>query len=335
MKKQFILTALTLAAAAVSAAEIKDGFDGTRWSLWTPKASKAALKINKTEGNTAPGCGEVTFKPGHPAGQYGCFMKRFPAGGEKTYRVTVMVRNKNPEKPGEASVAMQAYKGNKYLYQVISSGKIALDAEWSRIGMEFTQPKNADTACILLSGFGEEGTVIQFDDMTMTEVDLSKNYKDSFDALGWSFWKANDTKVTPKFDPKEGHEAKGSASIIVEEGNDKGKSGSLMRRFPVRPGKEYTLVVFVKSSGVSDNSTIGLNLQGQNAQNRFLGTGVQGTKIKAEDCRDWKRMVFTYRIPSTGKWQNCAAILVTLTAGGTQPGTVWFDDFEFFDNDEE
>ena len=165
MKKQFVLTVLTLAAAAVSGAEIKDGFDGTRWSLWTPKASKAAFKINKAEGNTAPGCGEITFKPGHPAGQYGCFMKRFPAEGGKTYRVTVMVRNKKPEKPGEASVAVQAYKGNKYLYQVISSGKIAVGTEWSRIGTEFTQQKNADQVSILLSGFGEEGTVIQFDDM--------------------------------------------------------------------------------------------------------------------------------------------------------------------------
>lgn len=334
MKKQFILTALTLAAATVSAAEVKDGFE-VKWGVWTPKASKAVFKINKADGNAALGCGEITFKAGHPAGQYGCFTKRFPVEGGKTYRVTVMVRNKNPEKPGEASVAAQAFQGKKYLNQAISSGKIAVGAEWIRIGAEFTQPKNADIAYILLSGHGEEGTVIQFDDLVMTEVDMSKNYKDNFDAFGWSFWKGNGTKVSPKYDPKEGHEAKGSASIVVEAGNDKGRSGSLMRRFPVQPGKEYTLLVFVKSSGLSSDASIGLNLQGQNAQNKFLGTGVQGTKIKAEDCRDWKRMAFTYRIPTTGKWQNCSSILVTLTAGGSQPGTVWFDDFEIFCNDEE
>ena len=83
MKKNLVLTALTLAAAAVSAAEVKDGFD-SRWGMWAPKASKAAFKINKAEGNTAPGCGEITFKAGHPAGQYGCFTKKFPAAGGKT-----------------------------------------------------------------------------------------------------------------------------------------------------------------------------------------------------------------------------------------------------------
>ena len=334
MKKHIVLTALTLAAATISAAEVKDGFE-TRWGTWGPKASKAVFKFNKTEGNTAPGCGEITFKPGHPAGQYGCFTKRFPAEGGKTYRVTVMVRNKNPEKPGMASVTAQSYQGKKYLYQSMSSTKIAVGAEWIRIGAEFTQPKNADTAYILLSGFGEEGSVIQFDDLELTEVDLSKNFKDNFDTYGWTFWKANDTKVSPKYDRTEGHEAKGCASLVVEAGNPNGKSGSLMRRIPVQPGKEYTLVVFVKNSGLSDKSSIGLNLQGLNEKGNFLGTGVQGTKIKAEDCRDWKRMVFTYKIPATGKWQNCAKILVTLTAGGTEPGTAWFDDFEFFCNDEE
>ena len=289
MKKHLILTALTLAAATVTAAEVKDGFE-TRWGTWGPKASKAAFKFNKDEGNTAPGCGEITFKAGHPAGQYGCFTKKFPAEGGKTYRVTVMVRNKNPEKTGEASVTAQSYGNGKYLYQAMSSGKVAVGAEWIRIGTEITLLKKSDQAYILLSGYGEEGTFIQFDDLEMTEIDLSKNFKDNFDTYGWTFWKANDTKVTQKYDPQEGHQAKGSAAVVVEAGNEKGKSGSLMRRFPVQPGKEYTMLVFVKNSGLSDNSTIGLNLQGLNGQGKFLGTGVQGTKIKAEDCRRRKKL---------------------------------------------
>ena len=213
--------------------------------------------------------------------------------------------------------------------------KLPVEKDWIMVACEFTVPNGIDQVQILTAGYADAGTILQFDDFSMTEVDMTAEYKDSFDYDAWGFWKSPGTKVTKNLDRKEGNKAPGAALIVVEEGNPKNKGGSLTKHFPVKPGKEYTFVVFVKSQGLSPETTIGMSIQGQDAKKRLLGSGVQGTKIKAEDCREWKRMVFTFQIPDSGKWKNAGFLLMTLGTGGSTPGRVWFDDFEFFCNSEE
>ena len=57
----------------------------------------------------------------------------------------------------------------------------------------------------------------------------------------------------------------------------------------------------------------------------------ESIKIKAADCRkDWKPIVFSFRVPEYDKWKDCAFLLVTLGAGSNVGGKAYFDDFQFF-----
>ena len=232
----------------------------------------------------------------------------------------------------QASLSVQAFAGDKRFHStLVKAGQRDVDGNWQTMTAEFTAPENTDTAQIFLNGYGSANAKILFDDFRMEETSLADNFKDSFDSLSWGSWKSDDALMKFQHDVKGGREGDGAALVEVLEGNPKGKSGCFTRRFPVEKGKEYTLVVFVRSEGFAPDAKISMSIQGQSVKpTRFLGTGVQGTRVKAEDCREWKRMVFTYTIPTTGKWQNCGQVLVTLGAGGTVPGKAWFDDFEFF-----
>ncbi|MBQ6597161.1 MAG: carbohydrate binding domain-containing protein [Lentisphaeria bacterium] len=334
MKKCFV--PLMLAASfGITAAEVKDGFDKMTWGQWYSKGGKVSCRFNAKEGLTAPGSVDMIFAASHKKGANAMILKKLQVEPGKTYRVKCMVRSKTPEQKSAANIGVQAFKKGKFHSTVLASAKIPVEKDWTMVAGEFSVPNGIDQVQILAAGYADAGTTLQFDDFSMTEVDMTAEYKDTFDYDAWGFWKSPGTKVTKNLDRKEGNKAPGAAQIIVAEGNPKNKGGSLTKHFPVKPGKEYTFVVFVKSQGLSPETTIGMSIQGQDAKKRFLGTGVQGTKIKAEDCREWKRMVFTYQIPDTGKWKNAGFLLMTLGVGGSTPGCVWFDDFEFFCNSEE
>lgn len=334
MNKYF--TALMLAASfGITAAEVKDGFDKFTWGQWFSKGGKGIGRFNAKEGLSAPGSADLVFSAGHKKGASGMLLKKLPVESGKTYRIKCMVRNKTPDLKATANLSIQAFKKGKFHSTIISTAKIPVEKDWTMVAGEFSVPNGVDQVQILAAGYADAGTTLQFDDFSMAEVDLTTEYQDRFDYDAWGFWKSPSAKIEKRLDRKEGNKAPGAAQIVVGEGNPKNKSGSLTKHFPVKPGKEYTFVVFVKSQGLAPDTTIGMSIQGQDAKKRFLGSGVQGTKVKAEDCREWKRMVFTYQIPDSGKWKNAAFLLMTLGVGGSTPGCVWFDDFEFFCNSEE
>ena len=334
MNKYF--TALMLAASfGITAAEIKDGFDKLTWGQWFSKGGKGVCRFNPKEGLTAPGSADLIFSAGHKKGANGMILKKLPVEPGKTYRVKCMVRNKTPDLKCTANLSVQAFKNSKFNSTIIGTAKIPVEKNWTMLAGEFFAPTGIDQVQILAVGYADAGTVLQFDDFSMEEVDLNTGYQDSFDYNAWGFWKSPSAAIEKKLDRKEGCKAPGAAQLIILEGNRKNKSGSLIRHFPVKPGKEYTFVVFAKSRDLSPDTLIGMSVQGQDARKRFLGTGVQGTRIKAEDCREWRRMVFTFKIPDSGKWKNAGYLLMTLGTGGNTPGCVWFDDFEFFCSSEE
>jgi len=321
----------------VFAADFTDDFGSLAWSHWTGKGGKVIYRKNGTVGCAAPGSAEMVFQEGHASEVAGSFLRRLPVEAGKSYRVTVKVRSAEDAGKCEASLGVQAYIGDKTFHSTLNKGvKREVDGNWRTLTADFTVPEGTDKVQILFSGYGMANAKILFDDFRMEEISLADNFKDSFDSLSWGSWKSDGALMEFQHDVKGGREGDGAVLVQVLEGNPKGKSGCFTRHFPVEKGKEYTLVVFVRSEGFAPDAKISMSIQGQSVKpTKFLGTGVQGTRVKAEDCREWRRMVFTYTIPTTGKWQDCGQILVTLGAGGTVPGKAWFDDFEFFRSDED
>lgn len=333
MKKYFALLVLA-ASLGMAADEVKDGFD-KMWGYWFAKDAKGACRFNAKEGLTAPGSADMIFSAGHKNGASAVLLKKFPVEEGRTYRIKCMVRNRTPQLKCTANLAVQAFRKGKFYASVLGTAKLPVEKEWRKLAGEFTVPAGVDQVQILPTGNADAGAVLQFDDFSMEKIDPAAEYRDPFDYDSWGFWKSADAKVARTLDLKEGNKAPGAAQILVQEGNGKKKSGSLLKHFPVKPGREYTFVVFVKSKDLAPESAISLSVQGQNGKKRFLGTGVQGTRIKAEDCREWKRMVFTFHVPDSGKWKEAGYVLVTLGTGGSVPGCAWFDDFEFFCSSEE
>ena len=332
MNKGIFFSSLALAAVSVFAADFTDDFASQVWSHWTGKGGKVTYRKNGTDGCAAPGSAEMVFQEGHASEVAGSFLRRFPVEEGKSYRVTVKVRRGEGTDKCQASLGVQAFVGDKKFHStVVKAGKRDVDGTWQPLSAEFTAPDGTDTAQVFLNGYGEANAKILFDDFRMEEINLADDFKDSFDSLSWGSWKSDGAQMQFQHEVKGGRDGGGAALVQVLEGNAKGKSGCFTRHFPVEKGKEYTLVVFVKSEGFAPDNKISMSIQGQSVKpTKFLGTGVQGTRVKAEECREWKRMVFTYTIPTTGKWQECGQVLVTLGTGGTVPGKVWFDDFEFF-----
>lgn len=339
MKRHGIITfaafALLMAGTSLNA-QVNDSFEKLTWGRWVNKDGKVDFKHNSAEGKTAPGAAEIHFKEGHKAGVSASMLKMAPVEEGKTYRVKIQARNLTPDIEANASIGVQAFKDGKYLHVITSGTKIALNGEWTEIATDFAAANNSNQIQVLVSAGGVTNAKVQFDDFSMAELDISKDFKDDFSQMNWSYWKASGSKIKTGHTREDGHTAKGAAYLEIPADTD-GKSACLLRSFPVQSGKEYTLLVYAKAIDLPAGTDISLNIQGRQSKPtmRFLGTGVQGGKVKAGDCADWKRIVFTYKIPTTGKWKDCDNILVTLGAGCKAPGKVLFDDFEFFLNEDE
>lgn len=332
-----VLASLALLAGSISInAQTMDGFEKLTWGCWANKGSKIDFWHNPDEGKTAPGTAEMQFKAEHQAGVSGSFLKKLPVEVGKTYRLKISARNLTPDMEATGSIGVQAFKDAKFLHVITNGTKVALNGEWTELATDFTAPNNSNAIQILVSGCAVPNARVVFDDFSMEEIDISNDFKDDFSQLNWGDWKASGSKVKIGHTKEDGNKAKGAAYLEIPADND-GKSGCLLRTFPVQCGKEYTLLVYAKAIGLPAGTDISLSIQGRSSKPtmHFLGTGVQGGKVKASDCSDWKRIVFTYKIPTTGKWKDCDNLLVTLGAGCKVPGKVLFDDFEFFLNEDE
>ncbi len=316
--KMLSFFAPALCAVTLCAADVTDDFSSGIWSHWNISEAKVAF----SHGN---GTAEISMKEGNPAGKGGYFLKNFPAAPGKTYSVSVMVSGKD----AAAELSVQAFKDGKFM-SVISASSRKVSSEAAPISFSFETPAGTTEVRALLGAGGPAGASAAFDNFKLAETDPSKGVKDSFDSAVWGFWKADGAKLAPEFAPETGHSVKGSASIKVLPGNPESKTGCFTNHVPVKPGKEYTFLVWVKGSGFESGANFSLGIQGQNAKRGFLGTGVQSASANSAACKDWKRIVLTFKVPETGAWKNCAFVLVTLGVKSASPGTVYFDDFEFF-----
>ena len=311
------------------------------WSVWHGK-SDSEFALSKDGGVNGSPCLMMTT---HETGG-GCFTGIFPIKPGRTYIYKVMVRRTNME--GDLSLVIQARVGGKMrnIQPVANYSKPS--TEWKEIVLKHTVPtegpwSECDNVLLTLGGKGGNA-VLFFDDFSIEEsFDPTKLPKqevqedttpeileDGFDNLkSWGFWKLKETKVSNSHSTSVGRNALGAACITVEEGNT--ASGCFTRHVPAEPGKEYNFIVFVKADGLADDANLSLGIQGLDKDKKFLGTPVKSIKRKASECRDdWQRLVLSYKIPETGKWKECAMLLITLGSGGKTPGNAYFDDFQFF-----
>ena len=151
---------------------------------------------------------------------------------------------------------------------------------------------------------------------------------------GWGNWKSDNSVVQFRHDPDIGHKSPGSLCVILGPEHPMGKSVCFTKHLPVEPAKTYTGLVFVKTEGIDDAASISLGFQGQDEKKKFLGTESLSTRIKGSQVKagEWKRLVYTVRVPSEGKWESVAQLLCTIGVNNSEKGKVWFDDFQFFVN---
>lgn len=335
MKKSLALI-LFISAASVFAADITDKFDGAPWNHWNMPGCKLQYNKNPKAGIQGTPCAEIVFLPGSKVKNEATLLKIFALKPGKQYMATVMMKSAVAGKNGSVlfyTLALNAQ--GKPLKNLSASGRKTSN-EWVRLTTFFTVPDGAASVRVHLRASAPDGSRILFDDLSIRELNPEDGIVNHFDSINdASFWKRPEAKIEKIFEENEGKEAKGCIGVAIRNGNPKNCSGSLLLWIPVKKGKEYTFVVQAKSSGLSNDTPVSLNIQGLDAKRGFLGTGVQGKSIKAENCREWTRIVFTFQVPTTGKWAKCGNLLVTLGTGGAVPGKVLFDDFEYFINEAE
>ena len=342
MLKRTLLSLLP--CAAMLAAVFTENFDNglNTWGRWNAPANKVSYEFDKNEGCAAPGCALIRFNDGNDPSKSSVFIRRFAGleagtyifsakckaiGGDDVTATLAVQSGKNTEKDGKTTWVYQAKLGD-------TSKKVSVD-QWRTISVVFVL-EDGIVPQLLPGAKGPAGCGCLFDDITLEKIDFTKGYKDAFDCNAWNIWKANPKdKISMLYTDDEGHLDKGAVAIEYQESNPAHKSVCLLRRFPVRPGQEYNFLVFVKAVDLPDNMKVSLSIQAQDMDNQFLGIPPLRTLTTAGQCREWKRLVLTYRIPTTGKWEKCANILVTMGGTSTQKGILYFDDFQFFPSQDE
>lgn len=158
---------------------------------------------------------------------------------------------------------------------------------------------------------------------------------DSFDKLEWSHWNTPGADVRYERRGDVGRTKPGAAAIVVGAKGKATSGGCILRRFQVERGHEYTALAWVKADGFKPESGVSLALQGQNGRDEFIGAQVMSTKLRVDRCRDWARIALTLTVPKDGKWKTCEKLLVTVSAPGGACGTLYVDDFEFFETEDD
>ena len=162
----------------------------------------------------------------------------------------------------------------------------------------------------------------------------SKEYKDDFSAKSWDNWKRQTAKGKFLHNKTDGHNAKGCMEIIAKKTNPKKSSFCFLKRFPVEPGKAYNAIVWLKVIKTTPDANFSLSFQGQDEKKHFLGLPPKSIKLKGKDApEDWKRLVLTFTVPTTGKWAKAVYLLCTIGMSNTGEGRVLFDDFCFFESE--
>lgn len=167
-----------------------------------------------------------------------------------------------------------------------------------------------------------------------TGANENKEYKNDFSAKKWGGWKSKTAKGKFLHNKTDGRETKGCMEIVTEKANPKKSSFCFLKRFPVKPGKTYNAIVWIKVIKINADSKLSLAFQGQDEKKHFLGTPPKSIRLKgANTLKDWKRLVLTFTIPETGKWAKVNYLLCTVGMNNTDEGRILFDDFSFFEGE--
>jgi Carbohydrate binding domain len=162
----------------------------------------------------------------------------------------------------------------------------------------------------------------------------SKEYKNDFSIKKWGSWKSKTAKGKFLHNKTDGHKAKGCLEIVTDKANPKKSSFCFLERFPVKPGKTYNAIVWIKVLKANADANFSLAFQGQDEKKHFLGLPPKSIKLKGQNApEDWKRLVLTFTIPETGKWAKVNYLLCTIGMKNTNKGRVLFDDFSFFEGE--
>jgi len=167
---------------------------------------------------------------------------------------------------------------------------------------------------------------------TSAGAETPADFADDFSAGPWAAWKSENAIAEFRHSEQLGNKEPGALEIVVGPDNPLTADGCFLRRFSIKPGKTYTALVYVRGRDVPPGSEVVLGFQGQDEQREFLGTGVQSSVLKGENVPDdrWRRIVLSFIVPETGKWENAAFLLCTFGLSHAVSGQVYFDDFEFF-----
>lgn len=346
MKKRIIVVlsvAVLSATAQGNNAKFKDEFSTNTWGSWKSEKAAGEFLHNKETGNQAPGALEIKIGLANPLTEAFVFTKVFPAEPGKTYKASVYVFGKSLAPAAQASIAFQGQTAEcKFLGTGVQ--KTSLEgselAKWRPMSITFTIPSAGDwkNAGHLLCSLGVANATsgqIFFDDFTFSEISPKDSNKGSFDSEAWANWKSDEGIGKFLLNTEVGNKALGALEIKLGPNNPVKAGFVFLKQFPVKSGKSYSFQVYVQGKNLPAVAEVSMSFQGQTADMKFLGTGVQGTKLIGENIPsdEWKRMVFTFKIPETADWKNVGLVLCTLGISNAASGQIFFDDFEFIEEE--
>jgi hypothetical protein len=327
----------------------KEGFSkpDILFSSWKSEGAKGDFLFNAVEGNRAEGALAIAIKDGCPADAAFVFMKKFPSLPGKTYNAILWVKAENVDPDSFISLSFQGMDSEgKTLGTPIFENKknfAHMKKGWQRFILTFTVPngglwaKTSNLLCTFGIGKSAHG-MVYFDDFEFFETKKTENtYREDFSGESpiWGSWKSDTAVGKFQFNEEEGHTAKGSLEIVLGEGCPADAAFCFTKRFPVVCGKTYNAIVWVKAEGVDPSVNISLSFQGQDSEDKFLGTPIVAcSKIGAENKKGWQRFILTFSVPKEGLWSKTGNLLCTMGLEKSAHGRVNFDDFEFFESKE-
>lgn len=323
--KRYLITAGVFACSAMLFADAADDFSQKAWTVWTGRGTAVKASINKAEGNAAKGALQLVLSKGSICGS----LKNFPVEPNTFYTAEIMV--KSADKDASFELAIHDFGSDDKYKKIMTRKSFISGAEWKKISISFLTGSKTKFIRFMPNVKTKPGIPAFFDDFKLIKTEGFED-RDSFDFKNeWSLLHSKIAKTKYSVDPTEGKAAASAAKVEILKDNPPKGSATLMRNISILPGKTYTLSIFVKAEGVSPKTKISLGFQSKDENLKYLGLPIPSTFTTAENCTEWKQLVLTRKITTTGKWAKVRNILVTLgVSGSTEPGSVWFDDFEIF-----
>lgn len=152
---------------------------------------------------------------------------------------------------------------------------------------------------------------------------------DGFDPSWWDVWKSSQSDSEFYYDKKTGKTAVPSLNLINK---DKPNACFVFNSHPLRPGKEYTLTVWVKSDKDAEATLSIMGKSGHSARDPWgeaakeenIPGATAGTKGRVAAGK-WTQLKLVFKVPAGGVWHKADCFAVTL-GGGTANCKYWFDD---------